>query len=85
MTLRETTIAKLQQLPDPLLQEVSDLIDDVLSKHQLSATEAQAEKMSQAWLQWFDAVGHLETIPIAPQINYQKLLLEKYRRQGLVL
>jgi hypothetical protein len=41
--------------------------------------------MSQAWLQWFDAAGHLETIPIAPQINYQKLLLEKYRRQGLVL
>ena len=85
MTLRETTIAKLQQLPDPLLQEVSDLIDNVLSKHQFSATEAQAEKMSQAWLQWFDAVARLETTPVASENNYQKLLLEKYRRQGLVL
>lgn len=85
MTLRETTIAKLKQLPDPLLQEVSDLIDGVLSKHQLSETEAQSEKTSQAWLQWFDAVAHLETTPVALENNYQKLLLEKYRRQGLVL
>lgn len=34
MTIRETTIAKLQQLPESLLPEVNDFIDFVAHKHQ---------------------------------------------------
>jgi hypothetical protein len=35
MTIPETTIAKLQQLSEPLLQEVTDFIDFVIHKHQV--------------------------------------------------
>ena len=34
MTIRETTIAKLQELSEPLLQEITDFIDFVIHKHQ---------------------------------------------------
>ena len=34
MTIREITIAKLQQLSEPLLQEITDFIDFVIHKHQ---------------------------------------------------
>jgi hypothetical protein len=34
MAIRETTIAKLQQLAEPLLQEITDFIDFVIHKHQ---------------------------------------------------
>ena len=34
MTIRQTTIAKLQQLPEPLLLEVNNFIDLVIHKHQ---------------------------------------------------
>ncbi|MEH2338681.1 DUF2281 domain-containing protein [Nostoc sp.] len=36
MTILETAIAKLQQLPEPLLQEINDFIDFILHKHQPS-------------------------------------------------
>jgi len=36
-TLRETAIAKLQQLTEPLLQEVSDFIDFIIDKYQPEA------------------------------------------------
>ncbi|MFP4101033.1 DUF2281 domain-containing protein [Coleofasciculus sp.] len=36
MTIRETTIAKLQQLPEPLLHQVSDFIDFLRYKQQHS-------------------------------------------------
>jgi hypothetical protein len=35
MTIRETTIAKLLQLSEPLLQEITALIDFVVHKHQI--------------------------------------------------
>ncbi|MEH2467262.1 hypothetical protein [Nostoc sp.] len=35
MTIRETAIAKLQQLSEPHLQEVTDFIDFVIHKHQV--------------------------------------------------
>ena len=34
MTIREIAIAKLQQLPESLLPEVSEFIDFVMHKHQ---------------------------------------------------
>ena len=33
MTVYERTVAKMQQLPEPMLQEVSDFIDFLLVKH----------------------------------------------------
>lgn len=33
MTVYQRTVAKMQQLPEPLLQEVSDFIDFLLVKH----------------------------------------------------
>ncbi|NEQ30022.1 MAG: DUF2281 domain-containing protein [Leptolyngbya sp. SIO4C5] len=34
MTIRETAIAKLQRLPESLLQQVSDFIDFLVSRQQ---------------------------------------------------
>ena len=33
MTIYERTVAKMQRLPEPMLQEVSDFIDFLLVKH----------------------------------------------------
>ncbi len=41
MTIRETTIAKLQQLSEPLLQEITDFIDFVIHKHQTQIADIQ--------------------------------------------
>ncbi len=53
MTIRETTIAKLQQLSEPLLQEVTDFIDFVIHKHQVKNADCQPdETLLEAWSQW---------------------------------
>ncbi|MBE9226135.1 DUF2281 domain-containing protein [Phormidium sp. LEGE 05292] len=44
MTIRDSTIAKLQQLPEPLLQEVSDFIDFITQKHLGKTAESQTEE-----------------------------------------
>jgi len=86
MTIRETTIAKLQQLSEPLLQEVTDFIDFVIHKHQVKITDSQPdETLVEAWSQWFEAVDSLDVAPSEPVSNYQQLLLNKYRQQGLEL
>lgn len=86
MTIRENTIAKLQQLPESLLQQVSDFID-LLTDRQVQSTsidhpDAQPPK---AWAQWFEAVDRLEITPTATDSDYQQLILSKYRQQGLEL
>lgn len=54
MTIRDTAIAKLQQLSEPLLQEVSDFIDFVIYKHQAKTVERHPdEKLMQGWLYQF--------------------------------
>ncbi len=86
MTIRETAIAKLQQLSEPLLQEVTDFIDFVIHKHQVKIADSQPdEALVGKWLQWFEAVDSLEVSPPEPVSNYQQLLLNKYRQQGLEL
>ncbi|WP_414755402.1 DUF2281 domain-containing protein [Anabaena sp. CCY 9910] len=86
MTIRETTIAKLQQLSEPLLQEVTDFIDFVIQKHQAKMTDNQPdERLEEKWSQWFEAVDCLDVSPSEPVSNYQQLLLNKYRQQGLEL
>lgn len=41
MTIREITIAKLQRLSEPLLQEITDFIDFVVHKHQTQVADIQ--------------------------------------------
>ena len=85
MTTRDSAIAKLQQLSEPLVQEVSDFIDFVIHKHQAEIDSQPDEKLKQKWLQWFDEVERLDVISPDPTSNYQQLLLDKYRKQGLEL
>lgn len=86
MTMRETTIAKLQQLPESLLQEVSDFIDRLTDKQQhSSAIDSSKDEPIEAWVRWFEAVDRLEVTSINPVSDYQQLLLAKYRQQGLEL
>jgi hypothetical protein len=85
MTLQETTIAKLQQLPEPLLQQVSDFIDFLNYKQQHSINGNPQGEVAEAWARWFDAVERLEATPIESTSDYQKLVLSKYRQQGLDL
>ncbi len=93
MTIRETAMplasfanAKLQQLSEPLLQEVTDFIDFVMHKHQVKIAESQPdEPLVEKWSQWFEAVDSLEVSPPEAVSNYQQLLLNKYRQQGLEL
>jgi len=84
MKIRETTIAKLLQLPEPLLQQVSDFIDFLNYKQQHSNIDDNPQsKLAEAWARWFDAVERLEATPIESTSDYQKLVLSKYRQQGI--
>jgi hypothetical protein len=86
MTIRDTAIAKLQQLSEPLLQEVSDFIDFVIHKHQAEITNSQPDKtLMEEWSRWFEVVDRLDVTPPKPASTYQQLLLNKYRQQGLEL
>jgi len=86
MTTRDIAIAKLHQLSEPLLQEVSDFIDFIIYKHQAKPDASKAaEKIVERWSQWFETVDHLDVTPLQPVSDYQQLLLEKYRQQGLEL
>ncbi len=54
MTIREIAIAKLQQLPESVLPEVSDLIDFVMYKHQSKITDAHLpDNLAKAWAKSF--------------------------------
>ncbi|MGV0023797.1 DUF2281 domain-containing protein [Phormidesmis priestleyi] len=86
MTIRETTIAKLQQLPESLVQEVNDFIDFVAHKHQSKIGNNQLQNnAAEAWTTWFGEVDLLDVTPTEPISEYQQLLLNKYRQQGLEL
>ncbi|WP_036481029.1 DUF2281 domain-containing protein [Myxosarcina sp. GI1] len=64
MTIRKTAISKLQQLPEPLLQQVSDFIDFLTHKHQQSAvTSERQNNFSETWTQWFESVDCLQVKP----------------------
>lgn len=90
MTIRETAIAKIQQLPDSLVQEIIDFIDFIARNHQAKTAICSLEgDRSEAWARWFEAADSLElapeSTPIAPISEYQQNLLSKYRQQGLNL
>ena len=90
MTIRETAIAKIQQLPDALVQEIIDFIDSITHNHQARIASYSPEgDRSEAWTRWFQVTDSLEitaeTTPTAPTSEYQQHLLSKYRQQGLDL
>lgn len=62
MTTRDSASAKLQQLSEPLLQEVNDFIDFVIYKHQAKIDSQSEEQLTQKWLQWFEEVERLDVI-----------------------
>jgi Protein of unknown function (DUF2281) len=86
VTIRKTTITKLQQLPESLVQEVSDFIDFVIYKHQsIAGNDPSQNDAAETWANWFEAVDRLDVISTDPASSYQQLLLNKYRQQGLDL
>ena len=86
MTLRETAITKLHQLPEPLVQEVNDFIDFIAQKHQSQLLDSHPQAtLEEKWSQWFRSVDALEVTPPQAAITYSELLLSKYRQQGLDL
>ncbi len=64
---------------------MSDFIDFVIHKYQAKPDTQPAETIEESWSQWFETVDHLDVIPSEAVSNYQQLLLEKYRQQGLEL
>lgn len=90
MTIRETAIAKIQQLPESLVQEIIDFIDFITRNRQAkTAIDLLEGDRSEAWARWFEATDSLEiapeSTPTAPTSEYQQRLLSKYRQQGLDL
>ncbi|NEQ96463.1 MAG: DUF2281 domain-containing protein [Cyanothece sp. SIO2G6] len=84
MTVRETAIAKIQQLPEPLVQEIIDFINFVAHNRQTNtALDVFEGDRSEAWTRWFEATDHLEiaseNTPTAQTNEYQQRLLSKYR------
>ncbi|WNZ44524.1 hypothetical protein Q2T42_22250 [Leptolyngbya boryana CZ1] len=82
----EQAISRLKQLPESLLQQVSDFID-VLTDEQVQNTviDNPDAQLSKAWVQWFEAIDRIEITPTESDSDYQQLLLSKYRQQGLEL
>jgi len=86
MTIRETAIAKIQQLPESLVQEIIDFIDFITRDRQAqTAIDSLEGDFSRDWTRWFEATDSLEINPTAPTNEYQQRLLIKYRQQGLDL
>lgn len=72
MTIRDIAIAKLQQLPESLLPEVSDFIDFVMHKHQNRIAEPKIpDDMAKAWAQWFEEVDRLEVTNNQPESEFK--------------
>ncbi len=87
MSLRELVIAKLEELPEPLLQEVNQAIDKIIDQKNLNKTvESKVdENLLKAWSKWFEGVDQLQVKTATPTNEYQQILLNKYRQQGLNL
>ncbi|HAZ49190.1 MAG TPA: hypothetical protein DDW76_36650 [Cyanobacteria bacterium UBA11369] len=60
MTILESAIAKLQQLPESALPEVSDFIDFLMYKHQSRIADSIQDDIAKAWAKWFEGVDLLE-------------------------
>lgn len=90
VTIRESAIAKIQQLPESLVQEIIDFIDFITRNRQAkTAIDSLEGDRAKVWVHWFEAVDGLEIAPenppTPPTSEYQQRLLNKYREQGLKL
>ena len=86
MTIRETAIAKLQRLPESLLQQVSDFIDFLVSRQQPNTVIVEPiDDLTGTWTRWFESVDCIEAASTSSTTNYQQHLLVKYQQQGLEL
>jgi hypothetical protein len=84
MTIREVAIAKIQQLPESLLQETNDLLDAIMRKAQVANSPAEGAG-SEAWARWFEVTDRLKTTSPPSHDDYQEHLLSKYQNQELSL
>jgi len=80
MTIRETAIAKIQQLPESLVQKIIDFIDFIARNYQVKTASYSIEgDRSEAWARWFEATDGLEITPeitsTVPTSEYQQRLL----------
>lgn len=63
VTIREIAIAKLQQLPESLVQEIIDFIDFITRNRQAKAAIDSLEgDRSGGWSRWFEATDSLESV-----------------------
>lgn len=86
MTIRETAIAKLQQLPESGLQQVIDFIDFLTYRRQQHTTAKKHQNVhGSTWGRWFKGVDELAASSTERVGDYQQHLLSKYRKQGLEL
>jgi len=84
MNTRQAAIAKLQQLSEPSLEKVNQLLDSLLIEQQTQALETPSEQtLKEKWEKWFSEVDQLEVHPSS--LDYHQQLLNKYRQQGLEL
>ena len=63
MTVYESTIAKIQQMPEPLVQEVQDYVDFLLTRsdeERWRTVQYRAEAMAIAESEFTDYLGNLE-------------------------
>ncbi|KEI66236.1 hypothetical protein A19Y_1139 [Planktothrix agardhii NIVA-CYA 126/8] len=86
MSIRDLVLAKLEELPETLLQEVNQAIDKIIDQNLDKTVESNVdEKLLKAWLKWFEGVDQLQVKTATPINEYQQILLNKYRQQGLNL
>lgn len=86
MTIRDAIITKLNNLPEALLQQVNDFIDLVALRDQSRLMSGSSqEEFGHVWERWFEVTNQLDVTPARTTREYQELLLEKYRQQGLDL
>jgi DNA-binding transcriptional regulator/RsmH inhibitor MraZ len=67
-------------IPEEYQQELSE-VDTV----KITISNKLQRNTAEAWEKWFDSVDRLEVTSNEPAKDYQQILLNKYRQQGLKL
>ena len=71
MTIRQTAIAKLQQIPESLFLEVSNFMDLVIHNHQSeTANDKPQDDVAKIWQKWFEGVDLLQVTPTETAIAF---------------
>jgi hypothetical protein len=80
MNLPESTIAKINQLPESLVKEVNDFVDFLIMRWQqeTKAAESQEIEPTKAEHPWLEFAGMYENNPLFAKVLEE---MEIYRRQ----